>query len=187
MAKEYIITMTAANRSGILSAVTRAMADLGADLRECSQTVVRGFFTMIFSAEFPESVDAGIIRDHLSDVCRPFGIEVGLKDPAREAIQDPGGNSSGCTFALRLGGTNRPGVLRKLSTVIGMRRADITGMHAVRTADGEGFEMVMKLAVPPDCSISDLIHELQVAGAEYQTTVELNSVPDLVQRSHRPV
>ena len=34
MSKEYIITMTAGNRTGILSAVTKAMAELGADLRE---------------------------------------------------------------------------------------------------------------------------------------------------------
>ena len=54
MAREYIITMTAENRVGIMSAVTKAMTELGGDLREASQTVVRGFFTMIFSAEFPD-------------------------------------------------------------------------------------------------------------------------------------
>ena len=55
MPKEYIITMTAANRVGILAAVTNAMAELDADLKEARQTVVRRFFTMIFSAEFPKS------------------------------------------------------------------------------------------------------------------------------------
>ena len=44
--KEWIIIMAAANRAGILAAVTKAMAELGGDLREASQTVVRGFFTM---------------------------------------------------------------------------------------------------------------------------------------------
>ena len=59
--------MTAGNRTGILSAVTKAMAELGADLREASQTVVRGYFTMIFSAEFPDTMDEKVIRDHLQD------------------------------------------------------------------------------------------------------------------------
>ena len=72
MAREFIITMTAANRVGILSAVTKAMADLGGDLREASQTVVRGFFTMIFSAEFPDQTSPHVITDHLQDVGRPF-------------------------------------------------------------------------------------------------------------------
>ena len=176
MPKEFIITMTAANRAGILSAVTKAMEELGADLRECSQTVVRGFFTMIFSAEFPENVDPGIIRDHLNDVGRPFGIDVGVKDPQRELPSSPN-NSAHQTHALRLGGRNQPGALRRLSAVISMRRVDITGMHAVRTADGGGFEMVMKIAVPADCQLDELLNELQTAGNTFNTTVELSDLP----------
>ncbi len=175
MSKEFIITMTAANRAGILSAVTRAMAELGADLRECSQTVVRGFFTMIFSAEFPDNVDPGIIRDHLMDVCRPFGIEVGLKDPAKELPERSASRDR--TYALRLGGRNQPGALRKLSSVIAMRCIDITGMHAVRTADGDGFEMVMKIAVPADTDIAELLQELHAAGAGFQTTADISDMP----------
>ncbi len=176
MPKEFIITMTAANRAGILSAVTKAMAELGADLRECSQTVVRGFFTMIFSAEFPENVDPQIISDHLNDVCRPFGIQIGIKDPQFDLPAEQS-NSAYQTHALRLGGRNQPGVLRKLSAVISMKRADITGMHAVRTADGGGFEMVMKIAVPADCQLDDLLTELQLAGEGFNTTVELRDIP----------
>ena len=70
MAKELIITMAAANRAGILAAVTKAMSELGGDLREASQTVVRGFFTMIFSAEFPDTMDQSVVRDHLQDACQ---------------------------------------------------------------------------------------------------------------------
>lgn len=176
MSREFIITMTAANRAGILSAVTRAMGELGADLRECSQTVVRGFFTMIFSAEFPDNVDPGIIRDHLTDVGRPFGIEVGLKDPARE-LNTENSTSRNRTYALRLGGRNQPGVLRRLSSVLAVRRIDITGMHAIRTADGDGFEMVMKIAVPADCNIDEVLRELHAAGSPWQTTVDLSDMP----------
>ncbi|MBL8818399.1 MAG: hypothetical protein JNL58_20395 [Planctomyces sp.] len=175
MAREYIITMTAANRSGILSAVTKAMAELGGDLREASQTVVRGFFTMIFSADFPETLDQNIIRDHLLDVCRPFGIDIGLKVPASET---PGENGVGRTqtYLLRLGGTNKPGVLRKLSSVIAMRRIDITGMHAVRTADDAGFEMVLKIAVPVECNIEDVLRDLHQVGEEFETTAEIRDL-----------
>lgn len=176
MAKEYIITMTAANRSGILSAVTQAMTDLGADLRECSQTVVRGFFTMIFSAEFPDSLDTGIVRDHLLDVCRPFGIDVGVKDPAKE-LSPQNNQYAERLSVLRLGGRNQPGALRALSSVIAMRRVDIIGMHAVRTAEGSGFEMILKIAIPADCNVADLQRDLQSVGAEFQTTADISDAP----------
>ena len=164
--------MTAANRVGILSAVTNAMADLGGDLREASQTVVRGFFTMIFSAEFPDTLEPEIIKDHLADACRPFGIDVGLKDPSAERLQDAAVSGSQL-HTLRLGGLNQPGVLRQLSSVISMNRVDIAGMRAIRTRSGEGFEMVIKLSTPPDYDLTGLLKQLHETGKPFEMTADL--------------
>jgi len=172
MAKEYIITMTAANRTGILSAVTKAMSELGADLREASQTVVRGYFTMIFSAEFPGTLEPDVIVGHLMDVCRPFGIEVSLKDPDLETQHEQPPTSSRL-LAIRLGGDNRPGVLRELSAAISMRRIDIAGMHAVRARKGDGFEMVMKIAVPEDFNVEHFLNELNQIGRSFNMTADI--------------
>lgn len=174
MSKEYIITMTAGNRTGILSAVTKAMAELGADLREASQTVVRGYFTMIFSAEFPDKIEETVIRDHLQDACRRFDIEISLRDPS---IHLPAYNTATAEtkpYRLRLGGKNEPGALRKLSQVMSLHSVDITGMHALRTGEGTGFEMVLRLAVPANCKVDALLHDLNEAGKAYQMTAEIS-------------
>ena len=154
MARELIITMTAANRMGILSAVTRAMSDLGADLYEASQTVVRGYFTMIFSAQFPDKLSNDVISEHLSDAGRPFDIEVSIKD-APEAGK-PETSTLQSIHALRLGGENRPGLLRDLSTAMAKQEVDILGMRAVQTVDG-GFEMHLKVSVDPEGGIERLL------------------------------
>ncbi|MCA9085460.1 MAG: ACT domain-containing protein [Planctomycetaceae bacterium] len=172
MAREFIITMTAANRVGILSAVTKAMADLGGDLREASQTVVRGFFTMIFSAEFPDQTSPHVITDHLQDVGRPFGIEVSLKE-ASEAADEL---AVGKVRVLRLGGDNQPGVLRILSSTIAMQRIDIVGMHAIRARAGAGFEMVMKILVPKTVDTDALLAELNRVGKPFNMTADLSDV-----------
>ena len=172
MSKEYIITMTAANRVGILSAVTNAMSELGGDLREASQTVVRGFFTMIFSAEFPETLAPDVIKDHLADACRPFGVDVGLKDPSKERMQDPT-ESGSQLHTLRLGGLNQPGVLRQLSAVISMNRVDIAGMRAIRTRNGEGFEMVIKLSTPTDFDLAGLLRQIHATGESFEMTADV--------------
>jgi glycine cleavage system transcriptional repressor len=177
MAKEFIITMTAANRVGILSAVTKSMSELGADLREASQTVVRGYFTMIFSAEFPDALESDLIRNHLQDSCRTFGIDVNIKDPATEK---PGEQTSETStlYSLRLGGDNQPGVLRELSSVISMQRIDIAGMHAVRARMGAGFEMVMKIAVPTDSDVNRLLAELNRIGKRFNMTADIADIAD---------
>lgn len=163
MAREFIITMTAANRMGILSAVTKAMSDLGADLFEASQTVVRGYFTMIFSARFPDTLSQEIIAEHLLDVGRPFDIDVTIKAGPEETTADVPQTHS--MHAIRVGGTNRPGLLRTLSTTMAKQEVDIVGMRAVQTDEG-GFEMHMKVLAPADDGIERLLDALNGQGQE---------------------
>jgi len=172
-AKEWIIIMAAANRAGILAAVTKAMSELGGDLREASQTVVRGFFTMIFSAEFPGTMDAAIIRGHLQDVCRPFGIELSVRDPAAQIPVHVAASTGTRQFRLRIGGRNEPGVLRSLSQIIARRGIDITGMHAVRTEEGGAFEMILRLALPNNFNDDQLLQEIEAVGRTLGVTADL--------------
>jgi glycine cleavage system transcriptional repressor len=171
--KEWIIIMAAANRAGILAAVTKAMSELGGDLREASQTVVRGYFTMIFSAEFPDSMDVGLIRDHLQDACRPFGIELSVRDPAAQIPVHVAAASATRQFRLRIGGHNEPGVLRSLSQIIARRSIDITGMHAVRTEEGQAFEMILRLALPENFNHQLLLEEIEAVGKPLAVTADL--------------
>jgi glycine cleavage system transcriptional repressor len=171
--KEWIIIMAAANRAGILAAVTRAMAELGGDLREASQTVVRGYFTMIFSADFPVAMDQNLIRDHLQDACRPFGIELTIRDPAAQIPVHVAATAETRQYRLRIGGRNEPGILRSLSQIVSRHGIDITGMHAVRTEEGGAFEMILRLALPVSFSASLLLQEIEAAGRNVGVTADL--------------
>jgi glycine cleavage system transcriptional repressor len=175
MANEFVLTLTAANRAGILSAVTRAMSDLDGDLRELSQTVVRGYFTMIFSAEFPDNLTEDVVRAHVVDTCRPYGIEVGLKNPVQDGLQARAVELP-AVHTLRIGGDNYPGVLREISTAISLQQADIVGMRAVRVEDRNGFEMVLKVAVPKGFEVNELVTALGVAlssaGKDHNVSVD---------------
>jgi len=54
-----------------------------------------------------------------------------------------------------------------------MKGIDITGMHAVRTEEGRAFEMVLKLAVPQDYTVENLLKELENTGQEFEITADL--------------
>jgi glycine cleavage system transcriptional repressor len=171
MQREYIITMTAENRVGILAAVTNAMAELGAELLEASQTVVSGYFTMIFAAEFPEKREQQVILDHLKDVCRPFGIEVTVtrrSEPVAEASTTPRP-----IRRLRLTGQNVPGILRKISVKMSMIGIDIIGMHAFREGDDQ-FGVVMKITLPESFDSAQLPDELIELDSTWQLKAEID-------------
>src|SRR4051812_39692829 len=50
----YVVTVTAADRVGIVESVTGTVLAEGGNVLELSQTVMRGFFTIILAVEFPE-------------------------------------------------------------------------------------------------------------------------------------
>jgi glycine cleavage system regulatory protein len=68
--------------------------------------------------------------------------------------------------------------LRRLSQVLSLRGIDISGMHAVRTEEGNAFEMVLKLSVPADTPIDAVVQELDEAGREFQVTADLRESSD---------
>ncbi len=164
MSKRYIITLMAANRVGILAAVTTSMAELGGDIQEVSQTVMQRFFTIIMSAEFPEHRDPSVIIDHIRGVCRPFGVEVNLKDPQQETLQELPSDGTEKYF-LTAEGVDKPGMIRQISARLAQEEIDITDVFARRAEHGRTFVMVMELAVPGGVDALALQRELEQLGS----------------------
>ena len=163
VSKRYIITLMAANRVGILAAVTTALAELGGDLQEVSQTVMQKFFTIILAAEFPESRAPDVIVDHIRGVCRPYGVEVCLKDPSLEVLQETRLGEIEKYF-LTLTGHDTPGITRQISARLAEDEIDITDLYAVRDAKDRSFIMILELAVPFGVDALRLQNELETLG-----------------------
>src|SRR3954449_5798107 len=133
MAKRYIITLMAANRVGILAALTTSLAELGGDVQQVSQTVMQRFFTIIMAAEFPDHRDPNVIVEHIRGVCRPFGVEVSLKDPSLETEHNSATADGADKYYLTAEGEDKPGMIRQISARLAQEGIDITDVFARRT------------------------------------------------------
>ena len=161
MSKRFVITLTAANRVGILAAVSNALAELGGDLWHISQTVVEKFFTMIIAADFPENRTADVVLDHIRAVCGPYAVEVSLKEPAQERLpDDPEAGTE--QFFLTVSGENQPGIIRLVSGRLAHDQIDIVNLEATRLEEGLRFMFTMEIATPPGTDIDQL--KADVAG-----------------------
>ena len=164
MAKRYIITLMAANRVGILAAITTALAELGGDLQEVSQTVMQKFFTIILAAEFPDHRDPQVIVDHMRDIGRPYGLQVSLKDPVNEELQDDP-HAATEQYLLTVTGHDEPGIIRQISSRLSTEGIDITDLYALRGDADRSFVMVLELAVPPGVDALALQDDLERLGS----------------------
>ncbi len=163
MSKRYIISLMAANRVGILAAVTQALDDLGGSLVEVSQTVMQNFFTIILAADFPDDRDPKVIVDHISDSCKQYGVVVNLKKPDEETTlnRDP---VQADHYFLTVTGHDQKGIIRKISAKLSQEAIDITDLYALRNDKENAFHLIMELSIPIEVEKFQLKNELEEIG-----------------------
>ena len=162
MTKRYIMTVLAANRTGILAALANALDELGGNIRDVSQAVISKFFAVIMAAEFPEDQDPVVIAEHIQAVCRPFGVEVMLRDPNDNFGFD--GESEPTPkerYVLTLAGPDKPGVLRFLAHRLAIDGIDLVDLQGRQQEHDQTFVAAMELSVPPGTDALQLCEELK--------------------------
>src|SRR4051812_21487083 len=87
--RTYIVTVTAADRVGIVHSVTGTLREQGGNILELSQTVMRGYFTIILSVEFPEPRDADALGKAIAAGGRRFDLTVVVIEARPEAMTPP--------------------------------------------------------------------------------------------------
>ncbi len=172
MSKRYVICLTAANRTGILAAVSTALSELGGDIDEIGHAAVTGFFVMIMAADFPGHRDAEVIVSHLEGVCQLFGATVILKDPECEFVADEP-LAGGEQYTLTLTGHDAPGIVARISGRLAREAIDITELRGARHTDGLSFTLVMELAIPSGSDMASLQKDLEELGASLGLTTQL--------------
>lgn len=177
MAKEYVLTLTAANRIGILAAVSNAIAELSGNMRQIDVSVVRNYFTMILSAEFPDHRDPDVIIDHLRDMGRPYGLSILLNDPLDDGAFDSPAEECESYF-LTLTGSNQPGAMRMISSKLMQEGVDIANLHAAQEDDGDRFRMTLEISVPIGIDPTSLTIALEALNHDADITAELHTADD---------
>jgi ACT domain-containing protein len=74
--KEHaVITVNGIDHSGIIAAITKALADLDVNIEDLSQTIVQGMFTMILIADITGH-DLARIQAKMARVGKSQGVQI---------------------------------------------------------------------------------------------------------------
>ena len=78
-----IMTVTGADRTGIIASVTTALAELNANIVDVSQPLMSGYFTMILRVEFAEDdVTIREIQDKMNSVGESINQSIRVQSEA---------------------------------------------------------------------------------------------------------
>jgi glycine cleavage system transcriptional repressor len=157
----YIISVMAGNQVGIVAAVSKAIDELGGNLVELSQTVMRGFFTILLAAEFPADRQPEEIARHVRQVGDRFGLQISI---LKDTGEDQAGLSRAETerFLLTVTGRDRPGIVRQIAARLAEKQIDIVDLYAASPDDH--FQMILELDVPAGVDTRALAQQLEQEG-----------------------
>jgi glycine cleavage system transcriptional repressor len=168
MSTEHIITVMARDRVGIVADVSRVVSGLGGNITDLSQTLLRGYFTLIISAEIPEAVTTDQVRDAVAQAGSPgeFGVEVSLYQPAVAS-----GTQKAERFVLTTRGEDTPGIIARVTSYLQERSINIEDFYAHVVAGD--LLMILHVAVPFDLNIGQIQRDIEQVGKEFGLIVHL--------------
>lgn len=166
--KDYILTVMARDRVGIVRDVSTALAELGGNITHVSQTVMRGYFTLILSVQMPDDLQQLQIKQAVERSGGVGELEVNIR-PYEEPT--PHQSSPSERFTLSLRGRDQAGIISRVTSHLARRNINIDDFHA-HLVDG-GFVMLVQVSIPIGVDVEELRTELEQMGQEYNLMVHL--------------
>lgn len=164
---EYIVTVMASDRAGIVRDVSAGLAELQGNITHASQTVLRGYFTLILSAQLPDSCTPLMVRQSIERHGQVGEFEVNVR-PFVEGVPVV---CHGEPFTLTLRTHQVPGMLLKASSYLAQRGINIEDFNAYAT-DSE-FLVTGLVTIPADVDVESVKFDLEALGREYAFSVQL--------------
>lgn len=158
---EYILSVAARDRSGIIAELSGALFELGGNILSATQTVLHDYFAMMILCALDETVDPEAIRNKLDE---RIGSEFNLYIAKRKPSVVESGQTM--TFVITLIGPNKPGVLHALTSYLASKRVNIDDLRC-QTTEGE-FVVICQVSVPNEIDVSTLQADLEKSGHKLQ-------------------
>ena len=158
----YIVTVTAADRVGIVHSVTGTIRDRRGNILELSQTVMRGYFTIIVAVEFDEPQDLDALGAAVAERGKAFELTVAVRQAFEEDSEPPVPN--GERFILTVLGVDHPGNIHGISGCLARLGVNIVDLHA--RVEGSRFSLVMEAYLPADLAPGVVRADLERFGRD---------------------
>lgn len=74
-----VVSVHGADRPGIVSAITRVIADVGGNITDLTTRLGRGLYVVICEVEFPSGTDISAVQDDLAAVAESLGVTASIR------------------------------------------------------------------------------------------------------------
>jgi len=158
---QYIVTVTASDRVGIVQNVAGTLRESGGNILELSQTVMRGFFTIILAVEFEQRREIAALESEIAEKGKRFELEVNVLEVSK-ATPNRKPEPEGERYILTVLGKDQPGNIAGIAGCLANLGVNILDLHA--RVDGDRFSLIMEAFLPSDLQPNTVRNELERFG-----------------------
>lgn len=174
MATDFVLSVMALDRVGIVAGLTEAVVELGGNIDAISQTVLRGYFTIILTVQMDEEMEPAKLQEAVRAKGGPGELEVSVKE--RRVLEPGPVVEEPERFILTVSGPDRKGVIHRITTYLASRNINLEDLYAYR--EGERFVLIAQLQVPVGLEVERLqmdVESLWEAG-EMEVTLQHENI-----------
>ena len=152
------ITVIGNDRPGIVSAVTRALFDIGCNLEDVSSTILRGHFAMMLIARCGDGVDATGVEDRLRDTADELGLVVSARP-----VEDAGTEFAPPTHMVSVYGADKPGIVFRVADAMARLGVNITDLNSrLIGEDGDPvYALQLEVQAPEGVRLDEVLPPLR--------------------------
>lgn len=166
---QYIISVMATDRVGIIHDITKTISALQGDLTDTRQQVLQGYFTMILYGSFPKEVSRQTIREQLLGIDSENPFEISIKPVTEEEEGSP--PAPGHSYVLTARGADRIGFVTLVSGFCSEHHINILDLST--TEKGETYTMILLVDLSQCASMEKLRAGLKQFNQQYDISLLL--------------
>jgi glycine cleavage system transcriptional repressor len=139
--EQLAVTAVGADRPGIIARVTGVLLELGGNLEDSSMTILGGHFAIMLLVR--SSTGAEALESALREGTADLGLVVSVRPVG------PGSESAPATHVLSVYGSDRPGIVHEVTSVLADLDVNVTDL-TTRVIEGEKAVYAMMLELVLD-------------------------------------
>jgi len=169
--KDYMLTVMARDRVGIVRDVSSALSDLDGNITHLSQTVLRGYFTLIVSVEVPNDRTQLEIRQAIERNGAVGELDVNVRpyDPPLADTADSAHRTE--RFTLSVQGKDQKGIIARATDFLAGLDINVDDFYSYVHEDM--LLVLAQVAIPVGLDLEEVQQGLEQVGKEFGLAVHL--------------
>ncbi len=167
---EITVTAVGRDRPGIVSALTRALLDLGGNVEDCRAALLSGSFAMVLAVAVPDGVSPADLDAAVAPVAADLGLAISAS-PAAAPTSHEGRDR--CMISVY--GQDRPGIVHSVASALAANDVNILDLSSSLVGDPPIYVLGVEAELPANMDADALRAAL---SQENLTGLEVSVEPE---------